>query len=420
MRGQFAGVPWRGLSIKDLIMLFKGLCWLLRLLQLTIGLAGYLFTALILGERLGIGLQPFSAMFLAFVFGALSLAVHEGGHYLGARCSGMTVLLVRVLAVELQPQRRGFRLRWSPQAKGGPIAGYVMAAHAPQQPMRRSMLVITLMGPLCNLLVAGLCLALYWPLAGKLAAALLALAVSNLAVGLANLVPTFAPAVSDGTVLLAWLGKPDEQGPALANARLLAQTVAGTQAQDLDTGDLQCLAAEAMPLALIGLGYRLFARQNQGDWQGALALDAELQGLLATAPAPALKHSLVLLAILRGELLFCRAMLARDASGLHDAVFSDETDWFNASFKPRCLALRAALAGDSTTMAACLEQAQRVARNSLERSQGPREEALAGYVQALLMAPAGQGAAACAGSSESRWRHTVCESPKPAADAAEC
>lgn len=193
-------------------MLLRGIHRLLVLLQLLIGAAGFVLPALILGAGIDVGLQPFSAMFMVFILGVISLCVHEGGHYLGARWCGMTVLSVRVLALEVQPLRQGWKVRWSRRAKGQPVGGHVMAAHAPQQPLRRTMLVFTLMGPLLNLLVAGLCLALFALLGGQFAALMLALGVCNLSTGLANLLPTVAAGrVSDGAAFLAWLCKPDEQ-----------------------------------------------------------------------------------------------------------------------------------------------------------------------------------------------------------------
>ncbi|KDN96986.2 M50 family metallopeptidase [Pseudomonas donghuensis] len=369
-------------------MLLRGIHRLLVLLQLAIGIAGFLLSALILGESIKVGLQPFSAMFMACILGVVSLCVHEGGHYLGAKWVGMTVLAARVLALEIQPLQRGWKARWSRLGKGQPLAGYVMAAHAPHQPLRRPMLVFTLMGPLLNLLFAGLCLVLYPLLGGEFAALVLALGVCNLTTGLANLLPTVAPGrVSDGAVFLAWLYKPDEQGQALAGVRLMALGAAGMQAEDLPGADLDHLSTQPMPAPLSALGYRLYARQNQADWAGAVALGKELEAMLAS-PSLVLKQCMVLLAILRAELAFSRAMLERDARELHDHLFNEETDWYAPSFRPRCLALRAALAGDANHLAHPVEQAVRLAGNSQDRSQGPREERLAGYIQALLTAPA--------------------------------
>ncbi|MNJ18666.1 Peptidase family M50 [compost metagenome] len=373
-------------------MLFKGIHRLLVLLQLAIGAVGFFLPALILGESIDIGLQPFSAMFMAFLLGVVSLCVHEGGHYLGAKWCGMTVLSVRVLAMEIQPLRRGWKVRWSRRAKGQPLGGYVMAAHPPHQPLRRTMLVFTVMGPLLNLLLAGLCLVLYPLLGGAFAALVLALGVCNLSTGLANLVPTVgAGRVSDGAGFLAWLHKPDEQGQALAHVRLIALSVAGTQAEDLPGADLDYLGAEPLPASLSALGYRVYARQNRADWAGAVALGDELDALLASHPL-ALKHCMLLLAIVRAELTFSRAMLKGDAGELQGYLFNDETDWYSPSFRPRCLALRAAFAGDATQMMHCVGQAVRLAHNSQDRSQGSREERLTGYIQVLLTAPASSAA----------------------------
>jgi len=156
---------------------------LLMLVQRLVLLSGFFLAALLLGFTIKSGLQPLLAIFLASLLMIIGVVVHEGGHYLAARCCGMPVLQARIAAVEVQVLRRGWRLRWSPQLKRSRLGGYVMAASNLQRPLRQQWMLMALGGPLLNLLVGGMALALglYWQ--GVCGALALAFAIINLVLG---------------------------------------------------------------------------------------------------------------------------------------------------------------------------------------------------------------------------------------------
>ncbi|NBF13442.1 M50 family metallopeptidase [Pseudomonas sp. Fl4BN1] len=361
---------------------------LIRGLQAVLGLAGWLGAALILGLHLRSDLEPFLSMILAFGLVIAAVVVHEGGHYLGARLNAMPVLLMRVAAVEVQVQRRGWQARWSPQLKGRRLGGLVMAASNPQRPLRRQMLWMVVMGPLLNLLVGLACLGLGWSTQGLVSAVALAFAAINLSMALANLLPTLSGHASDGVVLIAWWLHRDDQRDELAQARLLALMVAGVPCEQLPAADIALLAQGPMPQPLMAIDYRLGALLNQGDWQAAGQLEQELEALLQTH-AQSLTGMSTLITLLRIELGFVRACLQQDASCLWDDWMNRDLEWFAPWLRPRCEALRAFLQGDRQQGEAHLQRALQAAENSVVRSQYPSEAILAQYLRALPVASCG-------------------------------
>nr|WP_271196346.1 hypothetical protein [Pseudomonas turukhanskensis] len=298
----------------------------------------------------------------------------------------MTVLYVRVFALELQLLQNGSRLRWSRRPKGQGIGGYVIAVHTPNQPWRGAQLRLVAMGPLTNLLVAAVCAVLampFYPTATSLTVFLLAFAAINLGMGLANLVPTARHYHSDGAQLLTWWRKPDEAGPEYAYPRLLALSTAGVAAAELPAADLQRLDRLPMPSPLISLFYRLYACQAAGDWAGAVALGAHMETLIAASLTTKATFASSI-AIMRAELAFCRAMHTRDASGLAAPVHNPDIDWYVPTLAPRCRALSAALAGEPDTLERELEVAAQFASNSRDQSLYPLHVATAGHIRALL------------------------------------
>ncbi|MGE8310869.1 MAG: site-2 protease family protein [Pseudomonas protegens] len=360
----------------------KALNTLLTIVQRLVLLSGWFIAALVLGFTIKSGLQPFLAMFLASLLGVVALVVHEGGHYLGARGCAMPVLHVRVAAVEIQVLRRGWRVRWAPQLKRNRLGGYVIAASNLQRPLRQQWMLVVLCGPLLNLLVGGasLALGLSWP--GVPGAIALAFAVINLAMGVGNLMPAWRVLPSDGMLLLGWYRHRDDQRPELAQARLLALTVAGVPSAQLPVDDLQRLAEGPMPGPLVAFGCRLNALQDQGDWPAAVQMEQELDQLLAARSAQ-LNGMSGLIELLRGELAFCRALLQRDAAPLNNTPMSAEVDWNAPWLRPRCLALQAILEGDRQRGEHHLQQALQAANNSVVLSQGKSEALLAEQLRAL-------------------------------------
>ena len=107
-----------------------------RLLQLSIITTAVVISIFILDDPLPDVLKPLPAFLSALGLNFLAICIHEGGHYLGAKWARMTVLFVRLMAIEITPLKRGWRLRWAPAPKGCSFAGYVMMAANPRHPFR--------------------------------------------------------------------------------------------------------------------------------------------------------------------------------------------------------------------------------------------------------------------------------------------
>lgn len=355
---------------------------LLRLLQVLMGLAGWIGAGVILGLHLRSELQPFLSMILASGLGVVALVVHEGGHYLGARLHHMPVLIMRVAAVEVQVGRRNWQIRWSPQLKGRRLGGYVMAATNCQLPLRQQMLWFVLMGPLANLLMGLASAGLGWLTGGLMSAFFLAFAMLNLSMALANLVPTSRILHSDGMLLIAWWLHRDDQRAELAEVRLLAMSVAGVTCEQLPETDIAQLSQGAMPQPLIAIGYRLGALLDRGDFRAATQLEQNLEAVLQEH-AQSLTGMGTLITLLRVEFAFVRAYLEQDARHLWDDWANSDLDWFNPWLRPRCAALRAFLQGDLQLGEQYLQQALSAANNSVVATTSRSEALLADSLRAL-------------------------------------
>ena len=355
---------------------------LLSILQLLLSTSGFLVATAILAIGIDSDLAPFIALIMASGLTVLSICVHEGGHFLGAKWSRMTVLAVRILAVEILLLQRGCRIRWSPRLKRSNVGGYVIAVSSPYRPMRRQRMVMTAMGPILNLFVGGLCIAAGLLSQDNIRMFALAFGVSNVAMGIANLIPTYRGAASDGGQLAAWAFINDERIPQLAEARLMALSVSGVSSEQLPPDDIEQLSSEPMPAPLLAVWYRLNIRQSQGDWFGAVRQGETLNGLLKTS-SQSLAPVAILIAILQVELGFSRAMLLRKADQMRDDLLSDEIDWYCPALRPRCLALREILKGNLSAAEQYLDQSMKFARNARDLSLIKSELKLATYVRDL-------------------------------------
>ncbi len=351
------------------------------LLRVVIFGAGFFFSYYCLA-RMELGpATPIIAWLIAVLLQPIAVVVHEGGHYLGARWMGMPVLQIRIGAVDIRVRRKLWAMRWSPQPKGRKYGGLVVAALNLQRPLRTQMLLMVLLGPLLNLLVAALLFGvLQWPGLPPLAAPLAtAFAAINLAMGVSNLLPWGGVTASDGKRLLQWLRHDRDDRPDLAFARLQARLVAGTTAEHLPEVDLAELESRPMPAPLIPLLYRLKAAQHRGAWDEAIGYADRFEALLRDAPAFA-KLTKQLAAYAKTESAFCIAIHRRDASALDEATPSRELAWSEPALWPRCLALQAALAGRREESLRLLAQAMRHARNSPDRSLAKSEQMIGRYI----------------------------------------
>ncbi|MBX8534728.1 M50 family metallopeptidase [Pseudomonas cichorii] len=358
---------------------------LMRILQVLLGVAGWVGAGFILGLRLRSDFQPFLSMILASGLGVIAAVVHEGGHYLGARLHRMPVLMMRVAAVEIQVRRRNWQIRWSPQLKGRSLGGYVMAVPNLQVPLRQQMLWIVLMGPTANLLMGLAAGGLGWFTEGLMSAFFLAFAMLNLGMALANLIPTSRILPSDGRLFIIWWQHRDDKRADLAQTRLLAMSVAGVASEQLPDADIAQLSQGAMPQPLIALSYRLSALLNQGDFQAAAQLEEHLEAVLQDH-AQSLEGMGTLITLLRVEFAFVRAYLEHDVRHLWSDWTNRDLDWYCPWLRPRCAALREFLQGDLQQAERYLQQALATADNSLLPTTHHSEALMADSLRALSAA----------------------------------
>lgn len=313
----------------------------------------------------------------------VSVAIHEWGHFLAARLQGMRVLSVRLGALLWQARRRGWHWRWHRVA--GP-AGVVSAIPRPGQLLRRRYLILYAAGPVANLIAAA-AMAVAATLTGHSVAALLlqVLVVWNLVIALGNLLPIASPFISDGRHLLYWLGRPDEKAPALALVRLLAGELEGQTACERDSADIDALAQQPQPSPLLGLLLRLKQVQEAGDWSAAETLTQTMQQQRDALPAAMAAAGEHFFQLMHAEMAFARAAASGDAALLPQPLPA-RTAWFDPTLWPRCLALKAALAGDPDACERHLAEAAAAAYDTLESHASRADAAVAAQVRRIALA----------------------------------
>ncbi|WP_266172157.1 site-2 protease family protein [Dyella subtropica] len=295
-----------------------------------------------------------------------AMIVHELGHYFGARLAGMAVLHVRLSAIEIRPQQRGFRMRWNPIRKQLRVGGYVMAFSDPARPRREQVIALASGGPAVNLALAVVLVVAGWAWLPHRAGWLCeAFAAMNAGMGFANLVPRQGIVPSDGRTLLQALRHRLNDSP---QVRLISLSVFGCTADRLPGEDLVALEAQASPLPLVALWYRLKAHQNRGEWKEAVSMRATLDERLHAMDQTPASRPADLIAVIQTEIAFSQAMVTKDAAVLVDGLLPPKVAWDVPFLWPRCLALRAALAGD---MARCVESlvvSRRYAENAIDQA----------------------------------------------------
>lgn len=133
--------------------------------------------------------------------------------------------------------------------------------------------------------------------------------------------------------------------------------------------------------------YRLKADQNRGDWASADSRREQFESL-EQALVPALKTVLFeMLAILRAELAFSRAMLTGDSTELDKSTLPAKVAWASPWLQLRCQALAASLCGDKTRCAELLEVSRRKAENSIDRALWSSEALMRKYITTAIDTP---------------------------------
>lgn len=382
----------RGAAQSLLIKLANALA---RVLQIALMVAGLMIAAIygmaLFGDG-GFG----KATLLWLVLQYAAVVVHELGHYAGARLGGMKVSVVQIATLQFIPLRRGFRWRWMPQPKKSELGGYVMAYAHPARPARQARWLFTAGGPVANLLVAALLAGLGELLRPHAIGWLcLTFAANNAAMGLANLVPRMGTLPSDGLQLWSlWRAGPDYVED--VTARLTGASLAGCTADRLPEPDLVELEGRGAFGRLYALWYRLKADQNRGEWAQAVARQDTIDELVREIDPRRLIPWNEFLQTLRAEIAFSRAVAAKDGAALGNDLLPPRQAWYMPHFRPRCLALQAALAGDEAQCAQWLDACRRQAEQSNDAALPISEAMIAAHIRALL----GRSAAAASAAAE--------------------
>lgn len=324
----------------------------------------------------------FLGIVLTPLLGLPTLAIHEWGHVVGARAAGMTVSYVVVGPIQLLAQRRGWRVRWQRLKKKTAVHGLVMAYPDTDRPMRGAYMLMTAAGPAANLLIGLVAVAITLALGdsafGWIAAGVAAL---NLAVGLANLIPTSREMASDGLLMLQWLQCKNEHTPELHFIHLNALCIKGVPAEDLPSDRVDALADMPAPMPLVHSWFVLKQHQNTGAWKEGALLASLMEERIAAIPDAWRPSFDGLISSLRCEMRFTQSMAGLSDEVTIDHELSAECDWLSPWLRPRCRALVAARAGDETSARVHLEEARHWAERSVDRALEKSEAVLA---QAIL------------------------------------
>ena len=220
-----------------------------------------------------------------FAIWGIAVVIHESGHFLAARLQGMTVTEVKIGWLVISMRRGGFR--FSLRRMQG-LGGWVKAL-AGSASVRREMIVFVLGGPAANLLLGLACyeVSLWCFMHGAVltAGCLFTMALANLFMGLANLLPIGRRMPSDGSRLFHWIFKGSRDQAQLALMRLTGASAKGLRARDIPLDDIRLLSGSAKPVqAFSGGWFDMRAAMDRSDNASALRVFEEYGDRYAALP----------------------------------------------------------------------------------------------------------------------------------------
>lgn len=295
----------------------------------------------------------------------LTLLLHESGHAMGAALSGGTLMRVHLGPLEFHAQRRGWRMRWGKGLRG--LGGLVQSIPTVERPVRRQMVVMIAGGPLANIAVAVACLAV-WQAEGDtwIGAVLFGLGAYNLAVAVTNLLPV-APGVwaSDGLQLLRWWRGIDDDDPQVVLMRLMGRGLAGSNMPPSQQ-ELEILARSPEPGPLLVLWMRVRQRQLAGEWEQVEELSSAIDQHVLKLPSQMLQAAAGLVAWMRCELAFSRAMIGAMPEPPASSLLGPDMGWQLPAVRLRCEALECVQQGQLDAARELLQEAQEWAARSID------------------------------------------------------
>lgn len=329
-----------------------------------------------------------TALGLWLMMSVAAVAIHEFGHYLGARMTGMTVLAVAVGVIEAVPVVGGWRLQpRSPHSTSSEAGGYVIACPDPERRSRADSAILLLAGPLLNLCAAVvLTVAMLSLPPSPWQSACLAFALLNFAGFACNLLPYRSRTLFTDGLQLLYLRQPrSEMEPFAVAWRLVARSYRGDTAEELPEDELRVLADHADQLPLSYEWYRLKASQNLGQWQDVAEWENAVNRQVAQVGDAALAQlSRALLPLLRAEIAFSRSMASGDAGYIEAVGLARDVQREAPHLMPRLRALAAGLRGDAARAASELELSRQAAETSIQVALRRSEARLRACVQATI------------------------------------
>lgn len=348
-----------------------------------LGLQGFLAISpwVILGMGFASRSHAWGGFYVALVLlsfpliGMLAVAIHESGHFIGAKLGGMIPYQMQIGPFDIKMEMNGFRFRWcKPAIK---VDGFLLSFPNADKPLRGQHFWMVAGGPLANLLAAlffGVAAYLLdshevsWLLAG--------FTWVNLGMGLANLVPTEKVMASDGMQLIRWWRGVDEDAPQYVLHKLNGLAVKGMTAEKLPADKVALLLDMPFPMPLVHTWFVLKAHQNRSEWAEAAAIETVLNEQVANLTPEQSKAMQDMLDILQCEISFSKSLYEnKPAPGVDDFI-TKNMDWFAPCLRPRCNALQAALMGDSKAAMNWLVEAEKQALRSIDLALHISEEKL--------------------------------------------
>ncbi|QWT20822.1 hypothetical protein KPL74_02145 [Bacillus sp. NP157] len=305
----------------------------------------------------------------------LAVAVHELGHFIAARRGGMWILSVRLGPLQFAPRRRGWKMRVKRAATRGAL-GSVSALPPLGKPWRPVFIRFMLGGVAANavliaLLVVGMVLT---PTLHAKAGWVAAICV---AVGpLVNILPFRHGMDSDGLQALRWWLHPPSES-SLRNTVALVRMNYARRLAEISPADVAIFEGMSPMHALWS---RVKDDLAHGAWRECAGRMGAWKAALSSDPAQRAAQS-EFASLVRREIEFAAAVVARDASLLPDAAALRDASWHIPALPHRYDVFRAWLAGGGHGMAQARRRALDAAADSLsftaEESEGLLLDALA-------------------------------------------
>jgi hypothetical protein len=366
--GWWSASSWTG----KILLGLQGVLWVLPCLMFAVGVLSrsYMWN----GFYAGLVLIAFPLL------GMLAVAIHECGHFMGAKLGGMIPYQMQIGTFDIKMEMNTFRLRWyKPAIK---VYGYILAFPNTDKPLRGQHLLMVAGGPLANAL-AALFFGVFTYLldADDMSWLLAGFALTNLGMGLANLVPTEKVMASDGLQLIRWWRGVDEDAPEYVLHKLNGLAVKGMTADQLPADKVALLRDLPFPMPLVHTWFVLKAHQHRAQWEEAAALAAVLNTQTAELTPEQMKAMKDLLGILQCEIAFSKSVFENKPIDSIDALVTKNIDWLAPCLEPRYSALQSVLKGDSKAALHWLAVAEKLAVRSIDLSLHASEEKLRGVIR---------------------------------------